>query len=570
MSPSLPVIRKRPRRPWRARLVHAVRVAVVIGLLWAIPSPADRGAIESGEPPPLDVVQELVSDAVALDPRPGPHGLWSIEDADGNVIALLARTMPAAEEVVGYRGPTEALIAFDADLKITAVRLLQSRDTPEHVEAVVADEIFFEQFRGWTWGGPDATQQIDGVSGATLTSLALAEGVMKRIGGERPSLVFPEPLSPEEVKDWFENVDSVEHDGALTLIRDDQGRPIGRVVRSGLLADDVIGYQGPTELLLQFSEQDQLQRVRVRSSYDNEPYVDYVRVEAGFWALFENQSSAQLAALDPEQAGIEGVSGATMTSLAVADTLVATANRLRETRETRLGSSASSLGIRWTSADLATMVVVIAAAMFSRLRWFRHRFFRRAWLLTVVLVIGLWAGNLVSMALLAGWAAEGIAWKLAPGLATIAVVALLAPLGKRNSYCDHLCPHGAAQQLIRPARTARRNLHPPRWLTRCLAWVPGVTLVCGYLAVVFFPSLDLSSWEPFHAYLFRIAGPVALGLAVGSLLLAALIPMGYCRFGCPTGRLLDYLRRNSASDRITGADGIAVGLLLLAWSIRWG
>ncbi len=48
----------------------------------------------------------------------------------------------------------------------------------------------------------------------------------------------------------------------------------------------VIGYQGPTEVLMRLGPDNQVESIRLRRSLDNEPYVDYVRVEAGFWAIF--------------------------------------------------------------------------------------------------------------------------------------------------------------------------------------------------------------------------------------------------------------------------------------------
>jgi hypothetical protein len=53
-------------------------------------------------------------------------------------------------------------------------------------------------------------------------------------------------------------------------------------------------------------------------------------------------------------------------------------------------------------------------------------------------------------------------------------------------------------------------------------------------------------------------------MAAASLAIAAVLPMGYCAFGCPTGRLLDYLRRTAISDRIQTADFVAASLLLFA------
>ena len=60
----------------------------------------------------------------------------------------------------------------------------------------------------------------------------------------------------------------------------------------------------------------------VAKSYDNEPYVTYVRDDAYFRSLFNGLELGELSELDLFEHGVEGVSGATMTSMAVADGLV--------------------------------------------------------------------------------------------------------------------------------------------------------------------------------------------------------------------------------------------------------
>ena len=96
-----------------------------------------------------------------------------------------------------------------------------------------------------------------------------------------------------------------------------------------------------------------------------------------------------------------------------------------------------------------------------------------------------------------------------------------------------------------------------------------MTLTVAYLCLIAMPTFDLTSWEPFHAYLFRIASWGSFVLALGSLALSAVIPMGYCRLGCPTGRLIDYLRRSAVSDRIQTSDYVAISLLLMSMLLRW-
>ncbi len=543
-----------------AIVVHAGRIVLVVALMLAIPAPDHQphalhrtnSGVEKGDGWPLDsgLIADIFGADATVESTADANGLWSVNDPSGQLIGKVARTLPIAKDVVGYRGPTETLIAMNQDLVILRVALLNSADTSEHVDAVVGDETFFHQFRGWPWGGPPSDFKVDAVSGATLTSLALAEGVLKRIGGDRPSLIFPSDFTAEEETQWLA-------DAAAT----------DRLIRTGPLCDDIAGYQGPTELILQVDENDRVNRIRLRSSYDNEPYVDYVRTESGFWAIFEGKTIRELAAFDPVAQRVEGVSGATMTSLAVADTLVAAAKTAidLDTQTDRETVATFDLNVRASAADWATIGTLALLAIASSMGWFRRQSLRRIWLSCVTLVVGFWSGNLVSMALVAGWGAAGIAWRLAPGLAAIVIAAMVVPVvSKGNPYCNHLCPHGAIQQLIRPTSCSRRRFHMTARFNRILKWIPGTMLSIAYIMLILRPAIDLSSWEPFHAYLFRMAGWGSIALAIGSLALASVVPMGYCRFGCPTGRLLDYLRRNSTSHRILLADYVAIGLLLTA------
>jgi polyferredoxin len=259
-----------------------------------------------------------------------------------------------------------------------------------------------------------------------------------------------------------------------------------------------------------------------------------------------------------------------MTSLAVAKTVVQTAAPALAQLEARELAAASSRqwpwqSVRWTLIDGVTLALLVAALFLRRLRVFRHPAARRVWLLGVVLVIGLWGGNLISLSLIAGWSAEGIPWRLAPGLAAVATVALLVPsLSKANTYCSHICPHGALQQLVRTKRIPI-NQHPGvKIFSRWCARLPGTLLVLGYLSLLIMPTINLAAWEPFHAYLFRIAGWGAILFAVATIALSAIIPMAYCRLGCPTGRLLDYLRYRASSQKLMLSDLLAVLLLLIA------
>jgi hypothetical protein len=63
---------------------------------------------------------------------------------------------------------------------------------------------------------------------------------------------------------------------------------------------------------------------------------------------------------------------------------------------------------------------------------------------------------------------------------------------------------------------------------------------------------------------FRVAGWATISIAVVGLAASLFIPLAYCRFGCPTGALLGFVRLNAHSDRWSHRDSLAAVLLLVA------
>ncbi|HRE80685.1 MAG TPA: hypothetical protein PLN52_06535, partial [Opitutaceae bacterium] len=52
-------------------------------------------------------------------------------------------------------------------------------------------------------------------------------------------------------------------------------------------------------------------------------------------------------------------------------------------------------------------------------------------------------------------------------------------------------------------------------------------------------------------------------------LVSFFIPQAYCRFGCPTGALLNFVRRRGPTDTFSFRDTGALVLLLTAIVVHW-
>lgn len=567
----------RTSSPRQARLrawsLHLFRWSVLAAVIWLVREQhvwqeAQLQGSRQAEVT-LDQIRRFYPDAVKLSRWDPKHGGQTVLAEFERPLGYVVQTSPASDPIIGYSGPTNTLLAFDTQNRILGLEILRCGDTADHLQAVLADRGFLDSYRGRSWQEAANRRDVDGVSGATLTSLAIAEGIVRRLGGAPHSYRFPDPVSVPEVRPFLPpaaRLTAWDQRPGLFRVEDAAGQLIGFAGRTSPTADDVIGFQGPTDTLFVMDAEQRLLGISVRHSYETAEYLQWVCEDQRFLSRFNGKSLDELAELDLAAAGIEGVSGATMTSMAMAQTLVQTARAVRDAKPAAKRS-------RWAIAarDWGTAAVVLGGLLLAFSRWRGRRRVRVAFGLLVIVSLGFVNGDMVSQSLLVGWAQHGVAWRFAPGLVLLVAAAFLVPLlTHRQVYCHHLCPHGAVQQLVMNAvpRRWRPAAGLPRRLSRTLALMP-----VGLLAWVMIVALgqwpfNLAAIEPFDAYVWRIAGGATIAIALVGLAFSLLVPMAYCRFGCPTGAMLNYLRLQGAGDRWTRRDTAALGLLGLALGLR--
>jgi NosR/NirI family nitrous oxide reductase transcriptional regulator len=545
--------------PMRGWFIHGLRLSLFAAIVWLI---HDQHRWHMAQQAGRQATAITLPDVKSFFPSAAKLGDWSpargeqlVLDASDQSLGYVVQTSPTSDNIVGYSGPTNVLLAFDNDHRLFGATVLSSRDTVEHVEDVRRDSRFWNGFRGRTWDELQRGVDIDAVSGATLTSLATVEGVAARLGGAKPALRFPEPVSVAEVLAFFPGAERIESQSGQFLVdvlaADD--RRLGSILRTSPSADDRIGYQGPTDTLIAVGLDQRIVGTALRNSFDNDPYIRYVREDESFRSLFNGKVLAEVA---QEKAKVEGVSGATMTSQAVADG-ISKAARAAITPTSR--SPRMVFGTR--DAGTLSVLAVALVICFTRLRG--HRWARIIFQLVLIGYFGFANGDLLSQAQLVGWAQSGVPWRLAPGLALLTAAAMLVPvLSKKQLYCHHICPFGAIQQLVKLRLPWQVRLG--RSLNRWLAVVPVALLALVVCVALWHWPMNLASIEPFDAFVFWIAGGATIVVAIAGLVASLIVPMAYCRFGCPTGAMLTHLRRNAHSGNLSWRDYVVVLLLVVA------
>jgi NosR/NirI family transcriptional regulator, nitrous oxide reductase regulator len=393
---------------------------------------------------------------------------------------------------------------------------------------------------------------------ATVAWLIRDVAVRQRIQGDSP-------VTAAEITSLLPGAatlrpDDSARDGLFVLDR--EGRELGYVVRTQPACRDIIGYAGTTDALVVLDRDWKILGLKIHSSEDTESYIKDITVDRRFLKKWNGLTWDAAAALDLKAAGIEGVSGSTMTSMAIAQSVKA---RLQLSRD----QLAARVPLRFAWRDYALFAVIAAAGLMAfgppavRHRW------KRPYQFVLIVYVGLIAGDLLAQKLLVGWTRSGIPWTTAPGLVLLAAAALLVPLATgKPLYCHHVCPHGAAQELLSHYRPARFQITLSASVIRGLEYLPFAlvffTIAVALLALPF----DLAGLEPFAAYVIRSAGVATLAVAAVGLIASFFVPQAYCRFGCPTGALLNFVRARGPTDRFSRRDYAALALVALAVALH--
>jgi len=391
----------------------------------------------------------------------------------------------------------------------------------------------------------------------TICWLIRDHHVRLRVAGDRP-------ITVTEAQFFWTNAATIKHDhsvlGGMT-VHDPRGQEIGYLIRTMPDAAHIIGYSGTTDTLIAIDDDWKVKGLNIRSSEDTVKHAEDVMLDWSFKRKFNGMSWSEVAGMDLMAERFEGVAGATMTSTAVARGIV---HRFRVTQ-----GKAVEQPVLWNLED-AGLIGAICIGVFLTFSKHRGRAKARRWFQWYVIgYVGFLTGDLLAQSLLTGWAKTGIAWTLAPGLVLLVAASLIVPWATRRPlYCQQLCPHGAVQEIILRRTPGKWRLALPMGMDAGLRWGPGLLL--GFIAILVLLPLDfdLASFEPFDAYILGVAGTATIVVAIVGLLASVFIPKAYCRYGCPTGALLEFVRSHGSRDRFGHRDWGALIIVLLIAAIQ--
>lgn len=374
------------------------------------------------------------------------------------------------------------------------------------------------------------------------------------------------PIVLKEIKTILPQAHSlkIDHSDRMGLfILDQAHQPIGYAVRTSPVSDEIIGYCGPSDTLLIFDHAtEKVVGLSIRSSGDTTSHVKDVRDNRYFMNLWKQYSWDELTNLDLIQEEIEGVSGATMTSMGIAHAIV---HRLQYSNQ----KTNVIQPFRFQSKDVFIILFCVGACLITFTRLKHFHWLRKLFKGAAFVYFGFLSGDLLAESLFAGWAKYSVPWKQMFGLVLLAALAVLIPWStRRNFYCQSICPHGTAQEFLGKIVPAKHKwkIHPD--IKRALKWTPA--LLIGIIITIIFLELpiDLAELEAFDAYLLASAGIASIIIAISGLFASLFVPQAYCHYGCPTGTIFEFVRSHGRADHFSKSDFIAILFLLLAFFLN--
>ena len=366
------------------------------------------------------------------------------------------------------------------------------------------------------------------------------------------------------------------------FVDDANGHEIGYALRTSPQSNDIIGYAGPSDVLIVFGKTTtaanprpadsqestepaelaeptrKILGIKIRHSWDTRRHIQWVNDDAWFMQFWQGRDWHNVSTLNYYDEYMEGVSGATLSSMGIARSIQ---HRFVWAEE----KSAAAPELRISKTDYGLWIAIGVGLLVTFRSGWKHN--KNIWLglkIAAFVYVGFLNGSLIAISLLTGYAAHGIAWQIAPGLASLVLISFLIPrTTRRQPYCSQICPHGAAQQVLSRYSPWKRSI-PPK-VADGLKWFPFLLIVVAVTFLVLRLPIEFAHMEPFNAYLIRQTDWIPVVIAVLGLAVSAVVPMAYCKYGCPTGALLEFVRSHGRADRFGRKEIAALALLALTW-----
>ncbi|MBP5407399.1 4Fe-4S binding protein [bacterium] len=341
-------------------------------------------------------------------------------------------------------------------------------------------------------------------------------------------------LDKDAAKQIFKTAETFEKTGSECVfnVSDVSGKMLGRVLYAKPDETSVAGFGGNLRVVVGISPEGKIAGVELGENYESYGFIERVRSE-GFFKKWNGLSVEEAAKAD-----VDTVSGATMSTTAIKSMV---ALNLSKYSGMKIAADQQDLTPLWLKIAVFVILAYSLFAFFFPQKTAKFRIFHLA---ALAVVLGFISGSALSIESFKNWLTTG---NIALVPLVILCAALLLPIiSGRNFYCNFVCPFGAMQELLGKIPLPKKSF-PPKFM-KAVSIFKVLLLVVIYILMIFKVVTDFTVFEPFSAFKFEAASLPSLVIAAFFLIVSLFINRPWCRLFCPTGTLLNMLRKKNGTE----------------------
>jgi hypothetical protein len=293
-------------------------------------------------------------------------------------------------------------------------------------------------------------------------------------------------------------------------------------------SDKIRGFAGSIHLYIFQNNEGVIQAVHSYKQYETPSFMADIE-KAGIIKQWQGISADKLEGFKPET-----LTGATMSSDAINESIMQTMSA---------GNIESNKWSKLVTIENIAAIFVVLLGAFMSFYAVKRKWLRIIQLSLNVLVLGIWCGKFISLEILFSWFTNGFDFVTGFVVMLMLALGLILPIFfKRNAfYCTWVCPFGAAQELLGKVskKKVKFNKSTMKILNHSRTFITLLILFSMWVSM----GLELAQYEAFTVFLFGRASTAVLVIAILGLASSIFINKPYCRFVCPTGKILDWTKK---------------------------
>jgi NAD-dependent dihydropyrimidine dehydrogenase PreA subunit len=306
----------------------------------------------------------------------------------------------------------------------------------------------------------------------------------------------------------------------------DASQTLGFAADTFRVVPEVLGYHGPIHIALGLNPYGRIKDLRIFDHTESEEHMNRI-LDSDFLEAFKGKSPG-------EMAGVDIVSGATVTCVAMA--------RAIQTAQQRLCGATGLEGSAARGEDPGVLLKGAALAFFFTAAFCllrAHKGWRLGLLLLAACFLGwVWNWSFTYTDLLTGAGLFGVLTAL------LITLVLVSTLLKGRIYCGWICPFGAVQELIKVcADRLFPRIRRAGPLSKQGQGLKYAVLLALLAAAVITGVRGFLNPEPFSVFFGWNTSSWRLYVGLAALALSLVISRPFCRYLCPSGALLACLHR---------------------------